>query len=77
MLVECAVSLQRIRNGVVKRYDIDKGYGFVTDIETGEDAFLHATVIKECGYRPFRVGQKVRIKSVRINGVLCVTVVKA
>lgn len=30
-----------VRKGIVKWFDIKKGYGFITDSETGEDYFAH------------------------------------
>jgi CspA family cold shock protein len=36
-----------MRTGTVKFFNESKGYGFITDEETGKDIFVHATGIKE------------------------------
>lgn len=35
-----------MRTGTVKFFNESKGYGFITDDETGKDIFVHATGIK-------------------------------
>lgn len=35
------VAEPKIRHGAIKFYDIRKGYGFITDDETGEEVFVH------------------------------------
>ncbi|ODS78256.1 MAG: cold-shock protein [Chryseobacterium sp. SCN 40-13] len=35
-----------MRTGKVKFFNESKGYGFITDEETGKDIFVHATGIK-------------------------------
>ena len=35
-----------MRTGKVKFFNESKGYGFITDDETGKDIFVHATGIK-------------------------------
>ncbi len=35
-----------MRTGKVKFFNESKGYGFITDEETGRDIFVHATGIK-------------------------------
>ena len=34
-----------MRTGTVKFFNESKGYGFITDEETGKDIFVHASVI--------------------------------
>ncbi len=46
--------------GIVKWFDEKKGYGFVTDNETGADYFCHfSSIISEEGYKILKEGQKV------------------
>jgi CspA family cold shock protein len=35
-----------MRTGTVKFFNESKGYGFITDAETGKDIFVHASGIK-------------------------------
>ena len=35
-----------MRTGKVKFYNESKGYGFITDDETGKDIFVHATGVR-------------------------------
>ena len=35
-----------MRTGTVKFYNESKGYGFITDEETGKDIFVHASGIR-------------------------------
>lgn len=35
-----------MRNGTVKFFNESKGYGFITDEETGKDIFVHATGVR-------------------------------
>ena len=46
--------------GIVKWFDEKKGYGFVTDNETGADYFCHfSSIISEEGFKTVGDGQKV------------------
>jgi len=36
-----------MRTGTVKFFNESKGYGFITDEETGKDIFVHASGIRE------------------------------
>jgi len=38
-----------MRTGTVKFFNESKGYGFITDDETGKDIFVHATGVKTEG----------------------------
>jgi cold shock CspA family protein len=39
--------------GTVKWFNADKGYGFIAP-ESGEDVFVHFSVIQSAGYRSLR-----------------------
>ncbi|CAH2213269.1 cold-shock protein [Tepidibacter aestuarii] len=39
-----------MRNGVVKWFNPEKGYGFIT-LDEGEDVFVHISAVKEKGSR--------------------------
>jgi CspA family cold shock protein len=47
--------------GVVKWYNPDKGFGFITPQSGGKDVFVHATALERSGMPPLQEGQSVRI----------------
>jgi CspA family cold shock protein len=46
----------------VKWFNDDKGYGFITPDDGGEDLFVHHSEIKAAGYASLREGQKVEFE---------------
>ena len=46
---------------VVKWYNPDKGFGFITPQSGGKDVFIHATVLERAGLGPLQEGQSVRM----------------
>lgn len=48
--------------GTVKWFNDDKGYGFITPDDGGEDLFVHHSEIKAAGYASLREGQKVEFE---------------
>lgn len=46
-------------NGVVKWFNEDKGFGFLTPSEGGKDVFVHFRSIASEGYRSLTEGQSV------------------
>jgi CspA family cold shock protein len=45
--------------GVVKWFNSEKGYGFITPSDGGKDLFVHFSGIKGNGYRNLEEGQRV------------------
>jgi CspA family cold shock protein len=51
--------------GTVKWFSEEKGYGFVSPDEGGEDLFVHYTAIEGEGYRSLEEGEKVSYEPTR------------
>ena len=47
-----------MKNGTVKWFNADKGYGFITG-EDGNDVFVHFSAIQSDGFKTLEEGQKV------------------
>ena len=45
--------------GTVKWFHAEKGYGFISNDEGGNDVFVHFSAIQSTGYRTLTEGQKV------------------
>ncbi len=46
-------------NGIVKWFNAEKGYGFITVDEGGQDVFVHYSSIEMGGYKVLEEGQRV------------------
>ena len=46
-------------NGTVKWFNAEKGYGFITNADNGEDVFVHFSGIAGEGYKSLEEGQNV------------------
>jgi len=46
-------------NGTVKWFNAEKGYGFITVEEGGQDVFVHYSAIDMGGYKVLEEGQSV------------------
>jgi CspA family cold shock protein len=45
--------------GTVKFFNMEKGFGFITPDEGGNDVFVHITAVKDAGMNDLRDGQRV------------------
>ncbi len=45
--------------GTVKFFNMDRGYGFITNEAGGPDAFVHISAVERAGMSTLREGQKV------------------
>jgi CspA family cold shock protein len=50
---------KRMAQGTVKWFSQEKGYGFITPDEGGEDIFVHFSAIEGSGFRNLQEGEKV------------------
>ena len=48
-----------MNNGTVKWFNSSKGFGFITNDQTGEEVFVHFSGIAGDGYKSLEDGQKV------------------
>ena len=51
-----------MKKGTVNWFNAEKGYGFLSNDEGGEDVFVHFSAIQTDGYRTLEEGQKVEFE---------------
>jgi CspA family cold shock protein len=54
-----------VARGTVKWFSQEKGYGFITPDEGGEDLFVHYSAIEGKGFRSLEEGQRVSYEPTR------------
>ncbi len=52
-----------MNNGTVKWFNAGKGFGFITDDNSGEDVFVHFSSIQTDGFKSLDDGQKVTFET--------------
>ncbi len=57
--------LRRVARGTVKWFSEEKGYGFITPDEGGEDLFVHYSAIEGSGFRSLQEGERVSYEPTR------------
>ncbi len=46
-------------NGIVKWFNLNKGYGFIQPDDGSKDVFVHITALEQAGLKNLNEGQKV------------------
>ena len=51
------------QTGIVKFYNEQKGYGFITPEDGGKDVFVHVTAVEQSGMRGLKEGQRISFET--------------
>mgnify|MGYP001410204875 FL=1 len=57
-------------SGRVKWFDSKKGYGFITEEESGKDVFLHVSALEKSKLRSIKENQKIQFEIQEEQGKL-------
>ena len=58
---------QLAQRGIVKRWNLEKGYGFIQPVEGGDDVFVHHSVIHAQGFKSLMEGSDVEYESLQVR----------
>lgn len=59
MQVQNFEEVPQVKNGTIKWFNAEKGYGFISDDEGGDDVFIHFSAIQTDGFKTLSEGQRV------------------
>lgn len=51
--------------GLVKWFDVGRGYGFITPDDGGQDVLLHVTILRKDGFQSAQAGARIACEAVR------------
>jgi CspA family cold shock protein len=51
------------QNGIVKFFNTQKGYGFITPDDGGKDVFVHVTAVERSGIGPLNEGMRISFET--------------
>ena len=55
--------------GIVKWFNAEKGYGFITPVGGGQDLFVHFSAIQAQGFKSLAEGDRVEFEACRHDRV--------
>ena len=63
--------------GTVKFFNSQKGFGFISPVDGGNDVFVHISAVEKAGMQDLREGQKVSYDVVSERGKLAAANLKS
>jgi CspA family cold shock protein len=63
----------RMATGTVKFFNADRGFGFISPSDGGQDVFVHVTAVERAGLGPLIEGDKLRFETTTERGKTAAT----